>query len=169
MEETFDNNPFDAPVPGQGLTDKPGNYPWDHPPQYTDTMEASEYIWDKLTHPSFVKLVIAMLDAGIPVEAIARIVVFAGFTEGKWTPDVGFMLAETVVKMVATIGFTAGVKKFKISMQDLTNNKQMKTILNIRDKNNELEKAGKSLGQDIKNTSEQKGLMAPPQTKEEEI
>jgi hypothetical protein len=21
------NNPFDAPVPGQGLTDKPGNYP----------------------------------------------------------------------------------------------------------------------------------------------
>jgi len=169
MEETFDNNPFDAPVPGQGLTDKPGNYPWEHPPQYTDTMEASEYIWDKLTHPSFVKQVIAMLDAGIPVEAIARIVVFAGFTEGKWTPDVGFMLAETVVKMVATIGFTAGVKKFKISMQDLTNNKQMKTILNIRDKNNELEKAGKSLGQDIKNTSEQKGLMAPPQTKEEEI
>ena len=169
MEETFDNNPFDAPVPGQGLTDKPGNYPWEHPPQYTDTIEASEYIWDKLTHPSFVKQVIAMLDAGIPVEAIARIVVFAGFTEGKWTPDVGFMLAETVVKMVATIGFTAGVKKFKISMQDLTNNKQMKTILNIRDKNNELEKAGKSLGQDIKNTSEQKGLMAPPQTKEEEI
>ena len=169
MEETFDNNPFDAPVPGQGLTDKPGNYPWEHPPQYTDTMEASEYIWDKLTHPSFVKQVMAMLDAGIPVEAIARIVVFAGFTEGKWTPDVGFMLAETVVKMVATIGFTAGVKKFKISMQDLTNNKQMKTILNIRDKNNELEKAGKSLGQDIKNTSEQKGLMAPPQTKEEEI
>ena len=169
MEETFDNNPFDAPVPGQGLTDKPGNYPWEHPPQYTDTMEASEYIWDKLTHPSFVKQVIAMLDAGIPVEAIARIVVFAGFTEGKWTPDVGFMLAETVVKMVATIGFTAGVKKFKISMQDLTNNKQMKTILNIRDKNNELEKAGKSLGQDIKNTSEQKRLMAPPQTKEEEI
>ena len=169
MEETFDNNPFDAPVPGQGLTDKPGNYPWEHPPQYTDTMEASEYIWDKLTHPSFVKQVIAMLDAGIPVEAIARIVVFAGFTEGKWTPDVGFMLAETVVKMVATIGFTAGVKKFKISMQDLTNNKQMKTILNIRDKNNELEKAGKSLGQDIKNTSEQKGLMAPPQPKEEEM
>ena len=144
MEETFDNNPFDAPVPGQGLTDKPGNYPWEHPPQYTDTMEASEYIWDRMTQPLFVKQIIAMLDAGIPVEAIARIVVFSGFTEGKWTPDVGFMLAETVVKMVATIGFTAGVKKFRISMQDLTNNREMKAILNIRDKNRELEKAGKS-------------------------
>ena len=169
MEETFDNNPFDAPVPGQGLTDKPGNYPWEHPPQYTDTMEASEYIWDRMTHPLFVKQIIAMLDAGIPVEAIARIVVFSGFTEGKWTPDVGFMLAETVVKMVATIGFTAGVKKFRISMQDLTNNREMKTILNIRDKNKELEKAGKSLGKDVKDMPEQKGLMAPPQPKEEEV
>ena len=169
MEETFDNNPFDAPVPGQGLTDKPGNYPWEHPPQYTDTMEASEYIWDRMTQPLFVKQIIAMLDAGIPVEAIARIVVFSGFTEGKWTPDVGFMLAETVVKMVATIGFTAGVKKFRISMQDLTNNREMKTILNIRDKNKELEKAGKSLGKDVKDMPEQKGLMAPPQPKEEEM
>jgi hypothetical protein len=169
MEETFDNNPFDAPVPGQGLTDKPGNYPWEHPPQYTDTMEASEYIWDRMTQPLFVKQIIAMLDAGIPVEAIARIVVFSGFTEGKWTPDVGFMLAETVVKMVATIGFTGGVKKFRISTQDLTNNKEMKTILSIRDKNKELEKAGKRLGQDVKNMPEQKGLMAPPQPKEEEI
>jgi hypothetical protein len=110
------NNPFDAPVPGQGLTDKPGNYPWEHPPEFTDTMEASEYIWDKLTEPLFAQQVIAMLDAGIPVEAIARIIIFSGFSEGKWTPDVGFMLAETVVKMVATIGFTGGVKKFKISM-----------------------------------------------------
>jgi hypothetical protein len=169
MEETFDNNPFDAPVPGQGLTDKPGNYPWEHPPQYTDTMEASEYIWDRMTQPLFVKQIIAMLDAGIPVEAIARIVVFSGFTEGKWTPDVGFMLAETVVKMVATIGFTAGVKKFRISMQDLTNNREMKAILNIRDKNRELEKAGKSLGKDVKDMPEQKGLMAPPQPKEEEM
>ena len=169
MEETFDNNPFDAPVPGQWLTDKPGNYPWEHPPQYTDTMEASEYIWDRMTQPLFVKQIIAMLDAGIPVEAIARIVVFSGFTEGKWTPDVGFMLAETVVKMVATIGFTAGVKKFRISMQDLTNNREMKTILNIRDKNKELEKAGKSLGKDVKDMPEQKGLMAPPPPKEEEV
>ena len=23
-----DYNPFDAPIPGQSLTDEPGNYPW---------------------------------------------------------------------------------------------------------------------------------------------
>ena len=164
-----ENNPFDAPVPGQSLTDKPGNYPWEHPPQYTDSQEASEYVWDKLTEPLFAQQVIAMLDAGIPVEAISRIILFSGFTEGKWTPDVGFMLAEVVMKMVATIGFTGGVKKFKISMSDLTNNKDMKEILNLRDRNKELEKAAKNLGKDIKEIPEQKGLMAPPQSQEEEI
>ena len=75
-----ENNPFDAPVPGQSLTDKPGNYPWEHPPQYTDSQEASEYVWDKLTEPLFAQQVIAMLDAGIPVEAISRIILFSGFS-----------------------------------------------------------------------------------------
>ena len=163
------NNPFDAPVPGQSLTDKPGNYPWEHPPQYTDTQEAAEYVWDKLTQPAFADQVVAMLDAGIPVEAIGRIVVFSGFTEGKWTPDVGFVLAEVIMKMIATIGFTAGVKKFKISMQDLTNNKQMKAIMSVKSRNEELEKAAKSLGEDIKKIPQQKGLMAQPKPKEEEI
>ena len=143
------NNPFDAPVPGQGLTDKPGNYPWEHPPQFTDTMEASEFVWDKLTEPLFAQQVIGMLDAGIPVEAIARIVVFAGFTEGKWTPDVGFMLAETVMKMIATIGFTGDVKKFRISMQDLTNNTEMKSILDVKKNKQNLRKLVKVYKQKI--------------------
>jgi hypothetical protein len=37
-------------------------------------MEASEYVWDKLTEPLFAQQVIGMLDAGVPVEAIARVV-----------------------------------------------------------------------------------------------
>ena len=163
------NNPFDAPVPGQGMTDKPGNYPWEHPPEYTDTMEASEFLWDKLTEPLFAQQIIGMLDAGIPVEAIARVVVFSGFTEGKFTPDVGFMLAETVMKMIATIGFTGDVKKFKISMQDLTNKKELKAIMDIGNRQEDFTKASKGLKEDIKDMPKQKGLMAPPQPQEEEI
>ena len=162
------NNPFDAPIPGQSLTDKPGNASWEHPPQFTDTEEAAEYVWDKLTQPNFADQVVAMLDAGIPVEAIGRIIVFAGFTEGKWTPDVAFIIAEVVMKMIATIGVTAGVKKFRMSMQDLTNNKQMKDIMTVKARNSELEKATESLQKDIKGSSNQKGLMAPPKPKEEE-
>ena len=162
-------NDFDAPIPGQSLTDKPGNTPWEHPPQFTDTAEAAEYIWDSLTHPDYVKQVIAMLDAGIPVEALCRVIIFAGFTEGKWTPDVGFMLAEVVIKMIATIAIKAGVKKFKISMQDLTNNREMQSIMDIGSKEKEFKKASEGVQKDIEPKSTQKGLMAAPPPKEEEV
>ena len=85
-----EDNPFDAPIPGQGLTDEPGNYPWEHPPQFTDVVEASEFVWDRLHRPAFTEQVLAMLDAGIPVEALGRIIIFNGFMEGKWNPDVAF-------------------------------------------------------------------------------
>jgi len=163
------NNPFDAPIPGQGLTDKPGNYPWEHPPQYTNTAEAAEYVWEKLTEPQFAEQVIGMLDAGIPVEAIGRIIVFSGFTEGKWTPDVAFIITEPIMKMIATIGIQGGVKKFRISMQDLTNNTEMKSILDVKKSKQEFEKASKGVQEEIKKQPEQKGLMAAPQPKEEEI
>ena len=163
------NNPFDAPVPGQGLTDKPGNYPWEHPPQYTDTQEATEFVWEKLTQPQFAQQVVAMLDSGIPVEAIGRIIVFSGFTEGKWTPDLAFLITEPIMKMIATIGITSGVKKFRISMQDLSNQKEMKAIMDIGNKQEDFTKASEGLKKNIKDMPGQKGLMAPPQPQEEEI
>jgi hypothetical protein len=163
------NNPFDAPIPGQGLTDKPGNYAWEHPPQYTDTQEATEFVWDKLTQPQFAQQVVAMLDSGIPVEAIGRIIVFSGFTEGKWNPDVAFIITEPIMKMIATIGITAGVKKFKISMQDLTNQKEMKAIMSIGNRQEDFTKASKGLKEDIKKMPNQQGLMAAPQPQEEEM
>ena len=162
------NNPFDAPVPGQGMTDKPGNYPWEHPPQYTDTEEATEFVWDKLTQPQFAEQVIGMLDAGIPVEAIGRIIVFSGFTEGKWNPDVAFIITEPIMKMIAMIGIQGGVKKFRISMQDLTNNTEMKAIFDVKKNKSEFEKASKGVQAEIEKQPSQKGLMAAPQPQEEE-
>jgi hypothetical protein len=161
-----ENNPFDAPVPGQSFTDKPGNYPWEHSPQYTDTAEAADYVWDRLSQPEFAEQVIAMLDAGIPVEAIGRIIIFAGFTEGKWTPDVAFIIAEPVMKMIAAVGIHGGVKKFRMSMQDLTNEKQMQSISKIKKNKDDFEKMAMGIAKDT-GAKPQGGLMAAP-VKEEE-
>ena len=161
-----ENNPFDAPVPGQSFTDKPGNYPWEHAPQYTDTSEAADYVWDRLSEPQFAEQVIAMLDAGIPVEAIGRIIIFAGFTEGKWTADVAFIIAEPVMKMIAAVGIHGGVKKFRMSMQDLTNEKQMQSISKIKKNKDDFEKMAKGIAKDA-GAAPQGGLMAAP-IKEEE-
>ena len=73
------------------------------------------------------------------------------------------------MKMIATIGIQGGVKKFRISMSDLTNNTEMKAILDVKKNNQEFEKASKGVQEEIKNQPSQKGLMAAPQPQEEEI
>ena len=104
------NNPFDAPVPGQSLTDKPGSAAWEHPPQYTNTAEAADFVWSQLSTPEFAEQVIAMLDAGIPVEAIGRVILFGGFTEGKWTPDIIALLLEPVMYLIILMAEEAGIE-----------------------------------------------------------
>ena len=162
------NNPFDAPVPGQSLTDKPGNAPWEHPPQFVNTAEAADFIWEQLSTPEFAEQVIAMLDAGIPIEAIARVILFGGFTDGKWSPDVAFIIAEPVMKMIATVGMLGGVKSFRISLDDMTNENELSSIMDIKSKKEEFSKAAKNIAED-KPKIEQKGLMAAPQPAQEEM
>ena len=70
-------SPFDTPIPGQSLTDEPGNYPWEHAPQFTDVDEVIGDLYDSLTKPNIARQLIGMLDAGVPVEAIVRVITFA--------------------------------------------------------------------------------------------
>ena len=152
-------NPFDTPVPGQSLTDEPGNYPLDHPPQYVTTDGAADHLWNRMSEPEFAEQIIAMLDAGVPVEAIARTVLFGGFLNGKFSPDVAFIIAEPVIKMIATIGVIAEVKDIKMSMDDITNKKEIRSAVRL---NVEAEKVAKGIQEEVK----QKGIMAKPEESE---
>ena len=74
MPEQGLQNRFDAPIPGESLTDTPGNAKWEHPPQFTKVEEASEYIWDRLHDEKLLDQIITMLKNQVPVEALDRVV-----------------------------------------------------------------------------------------------
>jgi|TARA_R100000353_G_scaffold46753_1_gene37322 hypothetical protein len=158
-------NEFDAPIPGQSLTDTPGNYPWEHPAQFADPEEASEYIWDRLHADDFAEQVVAMLDAKIPVEAIARVILFGGFLEGKFSPDVAFLITKPVMQMITVIGATAGVGNIRVSMTDITNDQQLLDIVKTKIENENFEKEVKGVQKDIKKLSG--GLMSKPEKEED--
>ena len=169
MSEKFEEgigNEFDAPVPGQSLTDTPGNYPWEHPAQFTDAREATEYIWDRLHADDFAEQVVAMLDANIPVEAVARVILFGGFLEGKFSPDLAFIITEPVMQMITVIGAMGGVNNMRLSMSDITNDQQLADIVRTKLNNQEFKKEVEGVKKDIKKVS--KGLMAKPKDKEAE-
>ena len=161
-------SPFDTPVPGQSLTDEPGNYPWEHAPQFTNVEEAMDGIYDSLTTPKNAQQLIAMLDAGVPVEAIVRVITFAGFMEGKFNPDIGFTIIEPLMNLVSAIGIRAGVKKLKLSLEDLSNQQFISDMADLKDANEEISTISKDIVSDIPETKKSQGLLAKPQTQEEE-
>ena len=122
MKLTSDNtaqpefDAFSAPIPGQSLTDEPGNYPWEHAPKNTDPEEIVNDLFLRMTKPEALEEILTMLDAGVPVEAIVRVIVFTGFAEGEFNPDVGFIIIEPLMEAVTTIGLRAGIKNLKIRL-----------------------------------------------------
>ena len=102
-----DQNPFDAAIPGQSLTNEPGNAAWEHPPQFTDVDSAMNFIMEQLSNQMMNQQILLMLKNNIPVEAIARLIVFGGFVEGKWTVDLGVLLSPLVLQVIASIGMRA--------------------------------------------------------------
>jgi len=136
-------NIFDAPVPGQSLTDTPKNAPWENPPQFVDLQEASEYVWQRLHDESILEQVIMFLKNDIPVEAVARMVLFGGFMEGKWTPDLAILLSEIVFKQVMAIGMKAEVPKMKMFLKDQGTNKFYKNFAKFKLQNESSKKMSK--------------------------
>lgn len=116
-------NEFDAPIPGQSLTDTPGNAAWEHPPQMVDIHEISMFLLQRLTTEKASEQVILLLKEGIPAEALARVVLFGGFMEGKWTPDVAILLSEIAFKQVMAMGIKAEVPNMKLFLKDQSNTK----------------------------------------------
>jgi len=111
------DNRFDAPIPGQSLTDEPGNYPWEHPPQRASVEEALDDIYESLMQEQNMKRMFTLLRMGIPVEALVKIITFAGFLEGKYTVDVAKLL-EPLVSMIITGEATLAEIPAKINIGD---------------------------------------------------
>ena len=93
-------NRFDAPIPGQSLTDEPGNYPWEHPPQRASVEEALDDIYESMMQEKNMKRMFTLLRMGIPVEALVKVITFSGFLEGKYTVDVAKLLEPMVAMMI---------------------------------------------------------------------
>ena len=166
MKLTSDNtaqpefDPFSAPIPGQSLTDEPGNYPWEHPPKNTDPETIVNDLFMRMTQPEALQEILVMLDAGIPVEAIVRVMVFTGFAEGEFNPDVGFIIIEPLMEAVATIGLRAGVKNLKLTISDTGNKDFRKTMSELKLANEQKEMPMPTKQIDNKKP---RGLLAKPE------
>tara|TARA_E500000318_G_scaffold38246_1_gene36870 strand:- start:2651 stop:3166 length:516 start_codon:yes stop_codon:yes gene_type:complete len=155
---------FDAPVPGQSLTGEPKGWAWERPPRFVKVEDAAMFVWDKLHEQEQLERMIILLDVGVSVDSLTKTIVFGGFVEGAYTPDVAALLFPIVQRMIFSIGKKAEVKNIKLSNAKVDNTKKLVgDLLKSRNVNEDrLEVFEKDKEQREEKLEEiQKGLMSP--------
>ena len=93
---------LNRPLPGESLTNDPENpYPFEQAPQYTDLKTALEYYFATFTEEGVYENLLEILAGGTPIMDIVQTVLYQGFQEGLFNPDLMMMLAEPLAYMLA--------------------------------------------------------------------
>jgi len=103
------------PVAGQSLTNLPEQpYKWEQPPEFTTVNEANLFILQSLIEEkTYLNLVMSITD-GVPVADVASVILYHGFTQGKWNPDLMLLLMESVMYMIIGLVEKAGIFNYKL-------------------------------------------------------
>ena len=101
MEQSLDTG---RPIPGQSLTNSPDEpYNWEKPAEFSNPKEAMLYTFELLTEPETTANILINVTKGVSVIDIASIVLYQGFTEGKWNPDLMTLLMEPTMYMIMAL------------------------------------------------------------------
>jgi len=96
MQPELDKITAMAAPPGHSLTDTPGKWPWERPPQFANPDDALDFVLDRLEDPMRRKDVMRMMVAGISVQEIVSQVAFKGFMQGYYSPDVAELIKPSI-------------------------------------------------------------------------
>jgi len=108
-------NPFNAPTPGESLTTAP-DMPkqWERPPEYTEQDSAMEAVYMELTSEDNLMPLIQLIDDGTPLDQVAQVLLYRGYTKGLYTPDLMLMLAEPTMYLLIAIADYAEIKDYTL-------------------------------------------------------
>ena len=117
-ENQFDKvgvNPFNAPVPGESLTVSPDSkHAWESPPEYTNDEDALEALYFELTEIDTLRKLINIINDGIPLDEIAQVLLYKGYSEGKYNPDLMLTMIEPTIYLLIAIADYADIKDYTL-------------------------------------------------------
>lgn len=102
---------MERPIPGESLTNDPENpQPHEGPPEFTKKKDALEAIFANLTREEVYVPAMEALIQGTPVMEMTQVLLFEGFRQGKWNPDLFMMLVEPTAYMTMALAERAQVE-----------------------------------------------------------
>jgi len=106
---------FNAPIPGESLVSSPDTpNKWERPPVYTTEERAMEELYLVLTEKEKLTELIKIIDDGVALDEIAQIVLYKGYTEGQYNPDLMLLMIEPTIYLLIAIADYAGIKDYTL-------------------------------------------------------
>ena len=106
-------------IPGQSLTNSPDNpNAWERPPEFTDLNKATDYMFETIFNPDVASNLLLSINNGVGVFDLTSIILYTGFLEAKFNPDVMMLLAEPTMFMIIALCEKADVPYKLDSLDD---------------------------------------------------
>jgi len=102
-----------GPIPGQSLTDTPGNYPWEQPPEMVEVEDVVKFYVNKLADQDVMDDLAVMFEADMPVSSFVKTLMLSGTMNGRHTLDAGTLAAPAIHAFVK-----AAMTQYGIEVRD---------------------------------------------------
>lgn len=111
---------FEAPVPGQSLTNSPdAPYPWEQPPEITTQREGIDRLFLEIIKPENMETLAGMMSDEVPIANIAELLVKTAFQKGKINADLAITLMEPTMYMLLSVAEKVGIDPILSEDEDL--------------------------------------------------
>jgi len=89
---------LEQPIPGQSLTNDPEKpLPFEQAPVHTELAPAIDDLLVRLCEPEIFHIIVNALREGLSVGEMAEQILFEGFAQGQYNPDLMLLLVEPVM------------------------------------------------------------------------
>lgn len=129
---------FSSAPPGYSLTLDNQQWPWGQPARFSDPEEALEASIEKIMKPRNTQEMLKLLMVGVSIEVIIEGIVFTGFQDGLFTPDVGMLMKPALALVIADIAEEEGIPYRMFENDDVETEGEMddETFLRMMKANN---------------------------------
>ena len=117
---------FGRPIPGNSLTThKPGDRPWERPPEMSTVEDALRFYFKMLNNPDVIDDLMTLLDMGVAIRPIVQSIYTSGVMNGMHSLDVGLIIEDTMSEFLATVAKSYDID-FTFTEEDPANSKEAK-------------------------------------------
>jgi|TARA_R110000824_G_scaffold281098_1_gene469365 hypothetical protein len=126
-------------IPGQSLTNSPETpHRWEQPPEFSEPHKAMLQIFETITEKESLSNILLSLSKKVSVVDLSSIILYSGFIEGKWNPDLMTLLMEPTMYMIMYLGDKANLdysmdSRRENNVDELSGEDQLKRITSSLD------------------------------------